>query len=98
VAVERRSLSVEPVRVHALSVADAECVAEALTVLRADVRIEEGATVSVTPLGDRDRALVDILDVLQVCLGENGVDAVRVDVAGATYALRRPAAAPAGGA
>jgi hypothetical protein len=84
---------VEPVRVHAPSVADAECVAEALTVLRADVRVEEPATVAVTPHGDRDRALVDILDVLQACLAENGVDAVRVDVGGATYPLRPPAAA-----
>jgi hypothetical protein len=91
--VERRLLSVEPVRVHAPSLADAECVADALAVLDADVRID-AASVVVALHGDRDRALVDLLDVLQVCLDENGVDGVLVDVAGSSYPVRRLAPAP----
>jgi hypothetical protein len=91
--VERRLLSVEPVRVNAPSLVDAECVADALAVLDADVRID-AETVVVALHGDRDRALVDLLDVLQACLDENGVDSVRVDVAGASYPLRRLVPSP----
>jgi hypothetical protein len=79
---------VAAIRVHAQSEADARCVGDALEILPVDVRVHARAwVVDVSPRGDSDRAIVDVLDVLADCLDENGVPTVWVDVAGRTYTL-----------
>ena len=83
-----------PIRVSAMSAADAVCLFEALQLLRGEVARSD-SIVDFVPHGDRDQAIVDVLDVTRSCIDEHGVGFASIEFDGRTYALRAATEAPA---